>query len=548
MFFTLVSFYVTNTKRYFARNSGAKLVTMIGFFAVLAFLIALMYEGFYYGFLYISRDTYFGEAITLYIVELFLLVSFVLVFASALLSGVTQMFRTGRSGFLMASPSFTIKPTMVLSRMIVTSLWPLLTIIIPALFALRHVFKLPASGFVLALFSTVMLVVFGVLLATVLIFAIGVCLRICGVFSIKHLIAMTLIASLYLLGFVWSKFHGIDLVKFFQARLLDVQIPDLSPIFLQFRYFPSHFSAQSIYFAMRGENTMALASLLSLIFLCVAAYASYALLKKGHLYLWQKGEEKSSVGLSWLTSISGRMLCNARGAGQAILKKEAVLFFRDGRGMLWLGFILLLWVIQIGSSHLLVHGLSAERVATHDVPGYAGLLQFATIIFFIALFVLRFAFPSFSMERKTAWIIRMSPVDMREVYAAKLGFFVLLFGAIALIFSLGSAATVGLALPFGMPQITLVMIATFFLTTLGLSLGVKYPNRETDDPEELSTSMPGIGFILASLCYGLIGAYALSSFISSGSVTLYILFICASVALTLYVVRIARTALQSVSN
>ena len=548
MFSTLVSFYVTNTKRYFARNSGAKLVTMIGFFSVLALLIALMYEGFYYGFLYISRDTYFSEALTLYIVELFLLVSFVVVFASALLSGVSQMFRTGRSGFLMASPHFSIKPTMVLSRMIVTSLWPLLTIIIPALFALRHVFMLPVSGFVLSLFSTAMLVVFGVLLAVVLIFFIGALLRGLGMFSKSHLIEMTLLTALYLLGFVWSEFRGIDLVKFFQARLLDAQTPDLSPILLQFQYFPSHFSAQNIYFAMRGESNMALASLTSLIFLCVVAYTCYALLKKGHLYLWQKSEEKSTVGLSWMASISGKMLRSARGAQQVILKKEAVLFFRDGRGMLWLGFILLLWVIQIGSSRLLVHGLSAERVATHDAPGYVGLLQFATIIFFIALFVLRFAFPSFSMERKTAWIIRMSPVDMREVYAAKLGFFVLLFGIIALIFSLGSAATIGLAIPFGMPLITLVMVATFFLTTLGLSLGVKYPNRETDDPEELSTSMPGIGFILASLCYGLIGAYALSNLISSGVVTLYVLFICASVALTLYFVRIARTALLSAIN
>ncbi len=546
MYSTLVSFYVTNTKRYFARNSGAKLVTMIGFLAVLALLTLLTYEGFYYGFLYISRDTYFSEALTLYIVEMFLLVSFVLVFASALLSGVTQMFRTGRSGFLMASPNFTIKPTIVLSRMIVTSLWPLLTIIIPALFALRHVFMLSVSGFFFSLFSTIILVIFGVLLAVVLIFFIGVVLRMLGVFSKNHLIQMTLLTALYLLGFVWSEFRGIDLVKFFQARLLDVQTPNLLPILEQFRYFPSHFSAQSIYFAMRGENNMALASLLSLMFLCVAAYACYALLKKAHLYLWQKSEEKSSVGLSWMSRMSGAMLRSASGAKQAILKKEAVLFFRDGRGMLWLGFILLLWVIQIGSSHLLVHGLSAERVATHDAPGYAGLLQFSTIIFFIALFVLRFAFPSFSMERKTSWIIRMSPVDMREVYAAKLAFFVILFGIIALLFSLGSAATVGLVLPFGMPLVTLVVIATFFLTTLGLSLGAKYPNHETDDPEQLSTSMPGIGFILVSLFYGLAGAYAFANLTSSGSVTLYIMFICGSVALTLYFARIARTALVNI--
>ena len=298
---------------------------------------------------------------------------------------------------------------------------------------------------------------------------------------------------------------------------------------------------------MHSESNAALVALLQLILLLVVLFMGYALMKKNHLFLWQKSEEKNSAG-SLISFLTGRMLRRSRGAERAILRKEAVLFFRDARGMLWLGFVLLLWAIQIGSSHLLVRGLSAERVATHDAPGYVGLLQFATIIFFIALFVLRFAFPSFSMERKTAWIIRMSPVDMREVYAAKLAFFVLLFGTIALLFSFGSAATVGLALPFGAPLIIGVVIATFFLTTLGLSMGARYPNQETDDPEELSTSMPGIGFILLSLSYGLAGAHALAHLISSGDATLYVIFIFASVTLTLYFARIARSALLTISN
>ena len=139
----------------------------------------------------------------------------------------------------------------------------------------------------------------------------------------------------------------------------------------------------------------------------------------------------------------------------------------------------------------------------------------------------------------------MSPVDMREVFAAKLGFYVALFGAIALIFSLGSATSVGLALPLGTPLVVGVVIATFFLTTLGLALGAKYPNQETDDPEQLSTSMPGIGFILAALIYGLVGAYALSYFASTGSVVLYVLFVFVSVLLTLLFVKVARGALVS---
>ena len=545
MFSVLTTFYTHNFLRYVARNRGAKLVIMAGFFSVLAFLIFLTYESFYYGFRYIAHDEFFRQALTLYIIELFLLVSFILVFASALLSGVTQLFRTGNNAFVMASPRYDLKPTFVLTRMITTSLWPLLVIILPALFALRHVFGLPLSGFLAALCSSVLLVVFGVLCAMLLIFIIGALLKLLGVFSRKHLVQMTLLAFAYLVGYTVSQFRGVDLVKFFQARLLDVSAPDLAPILLQFHHFPSHLTALSLYHGMYGGGAALYMPLVMLGGITFVTYICYRIFCRTHLYLWQKSEEKNNTGSDFLTALSHNMIRRAKGAKSAILNKEAVLFMRDARGMLWLGFILLIWVIQIASSHLLVNGLNSERIATGEALSIAGLIQFATIIYFIALFVLRFAFPAFSMERKTSWIVRMSPVDMREVFAAKLGFYVTLFGAIALIFSLGSATSVGLALPLGMPLVIGVVIATFFLTTLGLALGAKYPNQETDDPEQLSTSMPGIGFILAALMYGLIGAYTLSYFAASGNVAFYTLFVFVSVLSTLLFVKVARSALVS---
>ena len=133
---------------------------------------------------------------------------------------------------------------------------------------------------------------------------------------------------------------------------------------------------------------------------------------------------------------------------------------------------------------------------------------------------------------------------MRAVFAGKLAFYVLLFGAIALVFTMLNGVSTILALPLGVPLLFGVVIATFFLTTLGLMLGAKYPNHETNDPEELSTSMPGIGFIFASLLYGLIGAYALLYFVSSGNSIVYVAFILMSILLTLSFVHTARSVLM----
>jgi hypothetical protein len=53
-----------------------------------------------------------------------------------------------------------------------------------------------------------------------------------------------------------------------------------------------------------------------------------------------------------------------------------------------------------------------------------------------------------------------------------------------------------------------VLMASITLTLVGLGLGARFPNFTTDDPEELSTTLPGFGFVGISLIYGTIAAYS----------------------------------------
>jgi hypothetical protein len=526
MLHVLLDYWRRNLTRFFHRNRGAKLLTVAGFFAALAFLVLLVYSLFFYGFTFIAKDTFFGEALTYYITEIFLLVSFLLVLLSALMSGVFSLFRSERNGIVMASPAYRLRIRLVLLRMFLTSLWPLLVIILPALVALRHVFGLPLQGFLAALGSTVFLIALSTLFAIDVLLLVGVFLKHIRSFSLRAVAAVTGVGYFSIIFLVWMQFRSVDLVRFFQARMLDLTVPDLTPIIEQFRFFPSHLSALAVHGALRSELAGVMNGLGGLIVATLFALALFLVLERSHLGLWQKGEEHGHSNTALKTfSLTQGLLSRARSGPDVIFRKEAVAFFRNPKGMMWLGFILFIWAIQVASSHVLVHGLSSERIPTENVPGMIGMLQFASVLYFIAMFVLRFAFPSFSAERKSSWLTAMAPIDLRAVYTAKLLFFSIIFSVFAVAFMLANAFAVGLAVPLSLPIIVLVLLGTYFLTTFGLSLGAIYPNTETDDPERLSTTMPGIGFIFGALAYGGCGAWAIQRFAVMDDPILYVGFI-----------------------
>ena len=549
MFPILLRYYLLNFRRFFERNRAAKVFVVSGFLVTLGFLIVLVYLSFYYGFQHIARDAYFKEVLILYVIELFYLVSFLLVYASAMMSGVFTLFRSGRDEFIMASPHFSLKLSLALLRMFLSSLWPLLVIIIPALVALRVVFGLSGAGFVISLLSSVVTIGVANAFAIVTLLLIATLLDILNIFSLRRVIFTAVAVFAGLFALIWERFRSVDLVTFFQARLLDATQPNLAPILDQFRIFPSHLSVLSIHFSQLKDYHDALFALVYSTLLCIVVMTSFFFLRKGYLEFWQKGQEgKRAVrsGASYSLRFARALIARAETPEAAIVRKEIVAFLRNSKGMLWVGFIVFIWIIQSASSRFLAHGLATDRVANADMPNVVGVLQFAIILYFVALFVLRFAFPSFSSEHKTGWIALSAPIDLNQVFFAKLSFFTVLFSIIAVAFTLWNTWSLGLLLPFGAPLMFIVLLSTFFLTVYGLSLGALFPNTETDDPERLSTTLPGIGFILGALFYGALGAYALQKFFLNDDMLLFSLFILSSLIAALVLVSRVHIAFTKV--
>ncbi len=549
----LKNYYTKQIVRFFEKNRSAKVVTLLGFSLALTVLITLVYQSFFYGFKYIARDVYFGEAVTLYVIELFLLVSFLLVFVSALMSGVFAFFRRSGNGaddtMLMASPQYGFKMPLALLRIALSSLWPLLVIIIPALIALRHVFGFPLFGFGLAIIGTVLLILLGSMLAALLLLATAYFHLRAGIFSLKKVVTITLMIFVIFLISLWSRFASVDLVAFFQAKLLTTDVSPLTPILKQFHVFPSHLSALVIYYGSRFDMRLAILSLLCLGGLLLLAVFLIFILQKHYLIFWQKAQEGSGESKKGISHnfVLAHYMSTARNATDAILRKEIITFFRNARGMWWVAFILFIWGIQSGSSHMLIRGLGSERVLSGNPGNLVAMLQFGIILYFIAMFVLRFAFPSFSAERKTTWVVASSPSELKEVFVSKLIFFVSLFSAFAALFTLANAYVLELALPLGVPMIFAAILGTFFLTTYGLALGAIFPSSETDDPERLSTTLPGLAFIFGALFYGAFSAFALEKYFTANDLSFFLGFIFLSIIGTLALVLVSHRSLERIA-
>lgn len=200
MYQLLLRYHVRFALRFFEKNRGAKIVTVLGFFAAFLFLVGLVYESFFYGFKYVARDVYFGEALSIYIVELFFLVSFALVYVSALLSGFFSIFRTSSDIIVVASPSYQLKLMLVFLRMFFSSLWPLLTIILPALVAFHQVFGLSLLGLLLGVLSSVLLIAIANAFAVVTVLLVADILDSLDRFSVRNSIIGT---SLFLFGMLF---------------------------------------------------------------------------------------------------------------------------------------------------------------------------------------------------------------------------------------------------------------------------------------------------------------------------------------------------------
>lgn len=211
----------------------------------------------------------------------------------------------------------------------------------------------------------------------------------------------------------------------------------------------------------------------------------------------QEGVGRSGSGSSRRPGSSLRYLIRPLGLRRSeLLLKDVRLFFRDTTQwsqLILLGVLVVVYIYNIRALPLYTEGVSfflAHLVSFMNV-GLAG--------FVLSAIAARFVFPAVSLEGRTFWLLRSSPVHARDLVWTKYwtGTAPLLVLAVLLTVGTNLLLEVGPA----MMVLSVVTIAaiTFALSALALAFGTVYPQFETENTAQISTSFGGMLYMMTAI-------------------------------------------------
>ena len=545
-----LQFQLRKIASYFKTKQVAKIITILLFLSVFMFVGMGIYFFFITGFRYIQFqvEPEFKEPLLLFINEMFLLVLAGVIVFSSTISGIFTLFRGEYDSWILSSPSYKLFPRITFIKSVASSSWPLFVMFLPALLAFM---KMQYASFTGLLFMIVSVVLFLIVLNAVtlslivltgfLYYRLSKVLKI-FTFNFRGMIAilvLLIVTSVTLIGRAAKK---VDLVSIFKAEDVDNAIT-LATIGSHFRFLPSHPFALQIVHWQTGMSSAAITNFFVLVLLAAGAFLLWWFVSPLFYPLWLQFQEggSRSVRSDGVPSGSRFAYHFTGGTTTVLFKKEALTLSRNVKGMLWSLFLLCLWLAELGISAVSRLNLHRYEIDITDKMAVLQAIQFIIAIYFMCAFVLRFVFPSFSVEKKTSWILASAPLSFKKIFLGKYFFYVVSFASLGVVMNYVNGLVLHVPLVYGLYSTVLLVTVIIFIVTLGLALGALFPSFETDDPESISTSMPGLFFTALSLSYGAVSAWLLYMTLVNGLAPLLFIFILATYGATwMLVARVLR--------
>ncbi|MFI5255651.1 MAG: hypothetical protein ACHQRK_00160 [Gemmatimonadales bacterium] len=189
-----------------------------------------------------------------------------------------------------------------------------------------------------------------------------------------------------------------------------------------------------------------------------------------------------------------------------ILKRELVLkelrlFFRDTTQ--WSQLILLAVLVVVYVFNIKYLPLRGEGI-TFFLVNVIPFLNLVLAGFVLASVAARFIFPSVSLEGRTLWLLRSSPMPVRDLLWAKFWvgttpLLVLALGIVGVTDALLQVSDFMFAV-----SVMTISLMTLALCGMALGFGTLFPQFETENAAQIPTSFGGLMFMIAAI--GLIAA------------------------------------------
>ncbi len=191
-----------------------------------------------------------------------------------------------------------------------------------------------------------------------------------------------------------------------------------------------------------------------------------------------------------------------RGRMRAIVLKDVKLFFRDTSQWSQLFLLMALVIVYIYSFKLLP--LERSPLPTVFIQNIIAFLNLGMVGFVISAVSVRFVFPAVSLEGKSFWIIRSSPLDLQDFLWAKFWSSVLPLLALAEILIVLSNRLLQVSTFMMVVGVVTVFLMTFGITALGVGMGAVFPRFRHENVAQIPTGFGGIAYMI--VCLFFIGA------------------------------------------
>jgi ABC-2 type transport system permease protein len=184
-----------------------------------------------------------------------------------------------------------------------------------------------------------------------------------------------------------------------------------------------------------------------------------------------------------------------------LVLKEVRLFFRDTTQ--WSQLILLAVLVVVYVFNIKYLPLRGEGI-TFFLVNVVPFLNLVLAGFVLASVAARFIFPSVSLEGRTLWLLRSSPMPVRDLLWAKfwVGTTPLLLLALGIVGVTNALLQVS-DFMFAVSVMTITLM-TLALCGMALGFGTLFPQFDTENAAQIPTSFGGMVFMISSI--GLIAA------------------------------------------
>jgi ABC-2 type transport system permease protein len=215
---------------------------------------------------------------------------------------------------------------------------------------------------------------------------------------------------------------------------------------------------------------------------------------RGFTKAQESGERWAREG--WAGRVARRALAPLGVVRRELVLKEVRVFFRDTTQ--WSQLILLAVLVVVYVFNIKFLPLTGEGI-TFLIVNLVPFLNLALAGFVLASVAARFIFPGVSLEGRTWWLLRASPLSVRELLWSKfwVGMVPLLVLALAIVGVTNSLLQVS-AFMFLVSVLTITLM-TFALAGLAIGFGTMFPRFETENAAQIPTSFGGLLYMMSAV-------------------------------------------------